>query len=94
MRRLLHRLRRRWLTILGAWLLALGLGAAVWTNHTHARLMGDTTLGVAVLAPEKGSSAWREKERLRTQADFGFWLGIVLGTAGLVVQTVGTLLDR
>jgi hypothetical protein len=91
---MLNRLRRRWLTLLGAWVLALGLVAAVWTNQTETRLLGEASLGVAILAPPKDTPEWHERMQLRARADCGFWLGMSLAALGLVLQTAGAILDR
>lgn len=54
--------------------------------------MGRAGLGVAVLAPDEGSTGWLAKERRRRAADLCFYLGLVLTAIGVVLQTIGGVL--
>lgn len=56
--------------------------------------MGEARKGVAVLAPEKGSPEWEEKNRLTARADFWFYVGLVLTGIGVVLQTLGAFLPQ
>ena len=61
------------------------------SNHYQTKVMGQVGLRVAVLAPEKDSPEWKEKQRVRMLADRWFWIGLVVTAIGVVVQTVGSV---
>jgi len=80
------------LNIIGNIILLLGLIAALLSNHLQGKVMGEASLGVAVLAPEKESSEWEEKVRQRTCSDISFYTGVALTAIGIILQISGTIL--
>lgn len=84
----------KWLTVIGALFLLAGLAIAFLSSRYAARVMGEARKGVAVLAPEKGSPEWEEKNRLTARADFWFYVGLVLTGIGVVLQTLGAFLPQ
>ena len=79
------------LTFWGGMLILGGLLLAAISNWYQTKVMGDASLGVAVWAPDKDSPEWRKKTRLRTLADWAFWIGIALSAIGGALQTWGAL---
>ena len=82
----------KWLVVVGGLLLLAGLVTALISTHLGSQVMGRAEAGVAVFAPEEGSSEMKEKERLRVRAHCWFWVGIVLTACGVVLQTLGAIL--
>ena len=79
------------LTLWGGILLLVGLLMALIANWVQAKVMGDAGLGVGMWAPDKDSPEWRRKERLRTVADWWFWIGAALTAIGIALQTWGAM---
>jgi hypothetical protein len=52
------------LTLVEGFCLLVGLVTAFISSRYTGRVMGEARKGVAVLAPEKESPEWKEKERL------------------------------
>ena len=82
----------KWLIVAGGALLFVGVVTAFISARYVTRVMGNTALGVAVWAPERGSLAWQKREQLRARADFWFYVGIVLTACGIALQTIGGIL--
>lgn len=80
------------LTLIGGGFLLAGLCTALLANRYETKLMGSAKLGLAVLAPEEGSSDMQNKKHLRTQSDFWFWVGLALTALGVVLQTISALI--
>lgn len=78
-----------WFSVIGGLLLFFGVLTALISNRYATKVMGPAGLGVAVLAPEPGSRAMVERERLRARADRWFWVGIVATALGIVIQAAG-----
>ncbi len=81
-----------WLVLIGGVLLLVGLATAFISSRYSSRIMGEARKGVAVLAPEKDSPKWKQKERLLSWADFWFWVGLWVTAIGVVLQTLGSIL--
>jgi hypothetical protein len=62
------------------------------SSRENPKLMGPAQLGMAVFGPKPGTDARKEKERLLWWVNFWFYLGLVLTTAGIVLQTIGSIL--
>jgi len=82
----------KWLVLIGGVLLLVGLATAFISSRYSSRVMGEARKGVAVLAPEKDSLKWKQKERLLSWADFWFWVGLWVTAIGVVLQTLGSIL--
>jgi len=82
----------KWLVVSGGLLLLAGLLTAFISAHFSSRVMRQADLGIAVLAPEPGSSDMAEKERQRASSNRWFWLGLILTAWGVVLQTLGAVL--
>ena len=81
-----------WLVAIGGVLLVVGLATAFISSRYSSGVMGEARKGVAVLAPDKDSPEWKQKERLLSWADFWFWVGLGVTTIGVILQTVGSIL--
>lgn len=82
----------KWLTLAGGIFLFVGLVTALISSRYESRVMGQARLGVAVLAAEKDTPEWREKNRLRARVNFWFWVGLGLTAVGIVLQTQAAVL--
>jgi hypothetical protein len=82
----------KWLIIIGAVLLLVGISMAFLSSKYNANLLGALQKGFGLLAPEPGSPEWQEKERLLWWVNFLFYSGLVITFCGVVLQTVGTIL--
>ena len=82
----------KWLVLIGGVLLLVGLMTAFISSRYSSRVMGEARKGMAVLAPEKDSPKWKQKERLLSRADFWFWVGLWVTAIGVVLQTLGSIL--
>jgi hypothetical protein len=70
---------------IAAVLVLLSIGCALVSNILNARVMGQARLGVAVLAPPKGSPEWNRKVRLLWWADALSYAGIVAAAVSAVI---------
>jgi uncharacterized membrane protein len=82
----------KWLIVIGGAFLLVGILMAFLSSNYNSKLMSEAQKGVAVLAPEKDSPEWQEKERLFRWVNCWFYLGLVLTFCGVVLQTVGSIL--
>jgi hypothetical protein len=82
----------KWLTVIGGVLTLFGILTAFMSSKYTESLMGEARKGVAVWAPDSSSPEWKEKERLLWWADFWFYVGLVLTTLGVILQTLGGIL--
>ena len=82
----------KWLIVIGGAFLLVGILMAFLSSDYNSKLMGEAQKGVAVLTPEKDSPEWQEKERLFRWVNYWFYLGLVLTSCGVVLQTVGSIL--
>jgi hypothetical protein len=84
----------RGLQLVGAVLLLIGFLAALGANHLQATVMSEAALGMAQLAPERGSSEWKEREATHRMADRLFGVGMLLTAGGVVLQSAGSLVPQ
>ena len=82
---------RKWLTVIGAVFLIVGLLSAFLSSHYAAELRGERRGGILV-APAEGTSAWKKNEILLKQSDGYFYAGLFLTALGVVLQTVAAIL--
>ena len=86
-------MRKRAFTLIGGVLLVTGLAVALITNHYESKVLGQTNLGVTVLAPNQGAQESEEYQRLRREIEALFWIGVALVGAGVALQTAGALIE-
>ena len=72
----------------------LSIVCSLLGNQTNARLMGQAAMGVGVWAPEKDSPEWKQKERLKTQADWYFYGGVIFALLGLGFEISSIFADK
>jgi hypothetical protein len=82
----------RRLVLIGGVLLFAGLGCSLGSTFYQVKAMGEARKGVAILAPEKGSPAWQEKERHVARSDWFFGIGLLLTAGGIGLQVWGAML--
>ncbi len=87
-------MKKRALTLIGGLLLLAGLVVALIANHYEAKVLRNANFGEAVLAAREGSPELAEKQRLRREVEWLFWIGIGLTAVGVVLQTAGALLEE
>lgn len=83
----------KWLTLIGGFLLLVGLIAAFLSSHYADRVMGELKSGQLVFGAEPGTGEWQEKKRLRDRADRLFYASVGVTGLGVVLQTLGSLLS-
>ena len=81
----------KWILIIGNIVVVLGLICALVSAHYNSKVMGKAALGVAILAPQEGSSEWKKKERLRKIADALYYFGLAFALTGATISTVGII---
>jgi hypothetical protein len=77
----------RWLALTGGALLLIGVVLMFCSFRDQLRVMGEAGKGVAVLASDKGSPEWAEKERLARCQETLFNVGLLLTALGVILQT-------
>jgi hypothetical protein len=87
-------MKKRALTLVGAVWVLRGLAVALITNHYETTVMGQANLGIAVLVPKEGRPEWEAKQRLRTEIEWLFWVGLALTAGGVALQTAGALREQ
>jgi hypothetical protein len=85
--------RKRAFTLIGGLLLVTGLAVALITTHYESKVLGQTNLGVTVLAPNQGAQESEGHQRLRREFEALFWIGVALIGAGVALQTAGALIE-
>jgi hypothetical protein len=82
----------KWAILLGGIFLLVGLGMAFLSARQNAKAMGEKHLrGQITLSEEEDSPEQHAKDVARARADCLFWLGLVLTSLGVILQTVGSL---
>jgi hypothetical protein len=71
--------------IVGA-VMFLSVLSSLISNFYDSRVMGNTALGMAVLAPDPGSPDWLAKISLRFKADLFFYVSVFLGFVGVLLD--------
>ena len=85
---------KKMLHLIGSILLFFGLMMAFLSDKNQSELMGETNLGVAVLAPDLNSPEWKEKVHKRKVVSNLFYSGLVLTSIGIILQTIPIFINE